>query len=135
MTVLVVTVVGVVVVDGLTKSVVTAHLVEGRLYPFTGGWGLRLVHNPRGAALRLSAPRAAVAWLVFAACVVALVAAARPGSVATAGLGLVLGGAAGNVLDRMRRGGVVDFVVARRWPVFNLADAAMVVGVLLAVAP
>ncbi len=56
----------------------------------------------------------------------------RPGTVA---LGLVIGGAVGNLVDRLvrgerwGRGGVVDFVDLQFWPVFNLADAAIVVGV------
>ncbi len=44
------------------------------------------------------------------------------------GLGAALGGATGNVLDRLTRGAVVDFVAIGPWPVFNLADAALVAG-------
>ncbi len=44
------------------------------------------------------------------------------------GLGAFLGGATGNVVDRLRRGAVVDFVAIGPWPVFNLADAALVAG-------
>jgi signal peptidase II len=43
-------------------------------------------------------------------------------------LGAFTGGAAGNVIDRLRRGAVVDFVAIGPWPVFNLADAALVAG-------
>jgi signal peptidase II len=48
-----------------------------------------------------------------------------------AGLGLVLGGGTGNVIDRVVRdhGGVVDFVDLHWWPVFNVADASIVTGV------
>lgn len=45
--------------------------------------------------------------------------------------GLVLGGALGNAVDRIRLGYVVDFLDVRVWPVFNLADSAIVVGSLL----
>ena len=44
------------------------------------------------------------------------------------GVGTALGGATGNVLDRLYRGAVVDFVAIGPWPVFNLADAALVAG-------
>ena len=44
------------------------------------------------------------------------------------GTGAVIGGAMGNMLDRLRRGAIVDFVAIGPWPVFNLADAALVVG-------
>ena len=46
-------------------------------------------------------------------------------------LGLQLGGALGNLLDRLRLGHVVDFIDFRVWPVFNIADSAIVVGVAL----
>lgn len=46
-------------------------------------------------------------------------------------LGLVLGGAVGNLADRVRLGYVVDFIDLRWWPVFNVADSAIVVGVIL----
>jgi len=49
------------------------------------------------------------------------------------GIGLVIGGAIGNVVDRLRWGGVFDFadfhVGAWHWPAFNVADAAIVIGV------
>jgi signal peptidase II len=48
-----------------------------------------------------------------------------------AGIGAALGGAAGNLADRLRHGAVIDFIVIGRWPVFNLADAAIVGGVVL----
>jgi signal peptidase II len=47
------------------------------------------------------------------------------------GLALGLGGALGNLIDRLRFGGVVDFLEVGPWPVFNLADTAIVVGVAL----
>jgi signal peptidase II len=47
------------------------------------------------------------------------------------GLGLVLGGALGNLVDRLRFGKVVDFLDFRVWPVFNLADTAIFIGVCL----
>jgi len=46
-------------------------------------------------------------------------------------LGLALGGAVGNLIDRLRLGYVIDFIDFRFWPVFNLADSAIVVGVTL----
>jgi signal peptidase II len=47
------------------------------------------------------------------------------------GCGLILGGAAGNLLDRLTVGQVTDYVDLRVWPVFNAADAAIVVGVAI----
>ena len=48
-------------------------------------------------------------------------------------LGMQLGGASGNLLDRIRFGHVFDFIDLRWWPVFNVADSAIVVGVLILV--
>ncbi len=45
--------------------------------------------------------------------------------------GLILGGALGNLLDRLRLGYIVDFLDFRVWPVFNLADSAITIGVFL----
>jgi signal peptidase II len=48
------------------------------------------------------------------------------------GLGTALGGATSNLLGRLRHGSVLDFIEVGFWPVFNLADAAIVLGVALA---
>jgi len=51
------------------------------------------------------------------------------------GLGLAIGGAAGNLLDILRRHSVVDFIDLGWWPVFNIADVAILVGLLMAFWP
>ena len=48
-----------------------------------------------------------------------------------AGLALMLGGAIGNLIDRVANGKVVDFLKVPHWPAFNLADSAITIGVLL----
>jgi signal peptidase II len=52
--------------------------------------------------------------------------------VSLAGLGAALGGAAGNLIDILRRHAVIDFVDVGWWPVFNLADVGIVAGLILA---
>ena len=47
--------------------------------------------------------------------------------------GMLLGGAAGNLIDRVREGAVTDWIKLPHWPAFNLADACITVGVLLLV--
>jgi signal peptidase II len=54
------------------------------------------------------------------------------GPLATLGLGCALGGAAGNLADILRRRHVVDFIDLGWWPVFNLADVAIVGGLMIA---
>jgi signal peptidase II len=56
-------------------------------------------------------------------------------SAALFSLGLALGGAAGNLLDILRRRYVIDFIDLRWWPVFNLADVAIVGGLVVALWP
>ena len=46
-------------------------------------------------------------------------------------LGLILGGACGNLIDRFRWGSVIDFLDFRVWPVFNVADSAITIGGIL----
>jgi signal peptidase II len=48
-------------------------------------------------------------------------------------LGMILGGAVSNGFDRLTQGYVVDFIDLHRWPVFNVADMSIVVGILLAI--
>ena len=49
----------------------------------------------------------------------------------TMSIGLILGGAVGNLLDRIRRGGGIDFFDFRIWPVFNVADTGITIGAIL----
>jgi signal peptidase II len=77
-------------------------------------------------------------WLFFGAtvavCLVIVIASTRVASATVAaGLGLILGGALGNLTDRIVHGRgvsgrVVDFIHLHHWPVFNAADSAVVVG-------
>jgi len=91
--------------------------------------------NPRGAlAPFLGASALLVMWVaaVVLALLVLTYGAADNGVMLPIGIGAVIGGAAGNLLDRVRRGAIVDFIAVGPWPVFNLADAAIVAGIGLA---
>ncbi len=55
----------------------------------------------------------------------------QPGNLLRLSLGLQLGGASGNLLDRVRLGHVTDFVDVGSWPIFNVADASIVVGLTM----
>jgi signal peptidase II len=68
--------------------------------------------------------------------VVAIFIARRSSTLVKVSLGMVLGGALGNLIDRLRLGAVIDFIdvgigEGARWPCFNIADAAITVGVVL----
>jgi signal peptidase II len=73
----------------------------------------------------------AVALFVLIGLIVSYRRVPDPSFFLTVGLGLLLGGALGNLLDRVRLGYVVDFVAVGIWPKFNVADSAITIGVLL----
>ena len=125
--------------DQATKAWALAALADGSTIELVGSLRLRLVFN-RGTAFGLGSRFAPVIALLGVVVVGLLARSAgalrrRP---ARAALGLVLGGAVGNLLDRLVRtgggvlgGAVVDFVDLQWWPVFNLADVAITTGAVV----
>jgi signal peptidase II len=109
---LVVVLLGAVAIDQAAKVVVLAIAPE------------RVVRNVRGSLAGLGMRAAVAAWVVALAVAVVI----TDDRLVATGLGLSLGGAAGNLVDRVRRGAVVDFLSIGRWPPFNVADAALVAG-------
>ena len=90
----------------------------------------------RKKSYRHNGARTGLVVIWFAALVSAIVLHGSGGwfqsDVALVGLGLALGGAAGNLWDILRRHYVVDFIDLRWWPVFNLADVAIIAGLVVA---
>ena len=128
----------VVVADRLSKWAALAGLRVGENVEVTGFFNLVLVFN-RGAAFSFLAD--APGWQAPFFIAVALVAAVivswmlwrNPGKrLLCAGLALILGGALGNLWDRVAYGHVVDFLdfhaMGWHWPAFNVADSAISVG-------
>lgn len=125
----------VVALDQLTKSWALRALDDG---PIDLVWTLRFkLSFNSGAAFGLGqglAPLFMVVAIVVLVAVVGFgrVAATTPATVVA--LGLIVGGAVGNLADRFLRdhdGAVVDFIDLQWWPIFNVADAAISVGALL----
>ena len=124
----------VVAADQATTSWALARLAGGPVH-VVGPVSLELAFNS-GVAFSLGSGLTTPIVLVVAVFVVLLVQLARgaPSRSAACGIGLVLGGALGNLADRVLRGeggAVVDFVRIGFWPTFNVADAAIVVGAVL----
>ncbi len=121
------------VLDRVTKNWALGTLTPGIREPLLGEvLQLNLLFNP-GAAFSLGTGITPVfAFVQFAVSLLVVLAAFRVGSTAWAvALGLVLGGASGNLFDRLTRppgfarGHVVDFLELPNWPVFNVADSAI----------
>jgi len=128
----------VVVVDQLTKSWIAATLAPGASMSVVGD-SLRLVNGQNnGALFGLFRDNAAIFGLisiVVVGLIVAYHARAGRNPYLSVALGLLLGGALGNMTDRLRLGYVVDFVDAGigslRWYTFNVADAAISCAILM----
>jgi len=134
--------VAVVALDQTTKFLALERLFEGDPVPVIKGlFSLTLVRN-RGLAFGMLGAmptewRWVVALLSLAALTVLAVIGARllpsGGAFARLALGLIFGGAVGNLIDRWRFGAVVDFLDfywrGYHWPAFNVADSAITVGV------
>jgi signal peptidase II len=130
------------VADIVTKTLLVAHLREGQPVHVLGDVLMfNLLRNP-GAAFSVGTGDTIVFTAIAVAVVVYIARTARNlRSTAWAiTLGLLLGGALGNLVDRIfrapgfLRGHVVDWIeVTRYWPVFNLADSAIVIGGILTV--
>jgi signal peptidase II len=131
---------GLVGCDHATKRLATTQLAGRPAVTIVGGAvSLRYVENRDSAfgLLRRLAPTTRRPLLVAASLVAtALVVALwwqrrRSGWLGHLAFALVLAGGVGNLVDRAFRGYVVDFVHVRYWPVFNVADAYLVVGIAL----
>jgi signal peptidase II len=123
----------IVILDQAAKALVEAHLVPGQQVAVLGPIGLTLSHN-QGVAFGLASGSAAplIAFALVALAFVAVMLARNPGAPGMwVAVGLVAGGALGNLADRLRAGAVTDYVEIGSWPPFNLADMAITVGVVL----
>lgn len=130
-----------IVLDQITKFLAEATLLRSAAVSVFGDWAqLRLVYN-QGAAFGLHVGPYS-RWVFFAIAIIAIVVLYRMSRETAASdvfrqvaLGLIAGGAAGNLIDRIRSPrGVVDFidvgVGAMRWPTFNVADIAVTCGAI-----
>ena len=130
-------VVGVIVVDQLTKTWAVRELADGPEELF-GDVAFRLSRNSGGAFSLFQGftPLLALLAIVLAVVLVRALQRTRDPLVLIA-LALILGGAIGNLIDRVfrspsfLRGQVVDFVDVGRFPVFNVADSAITIGAVL----
>lgn len=126
---------GVLISDQLTKAAIKSELTLGRTIPIVHNrFHITYVRNPGGAFGLM--PRGQAFFMLASVAVIAIILAykisKRPrGLLINAALALILGGTAGNLVDRLLSGQVIDWLDFRFWPVFNFADTALVVGLAL----
>lgn len=125
----------VVLVDQVSKAIAASALGPGERIDIGLGFELADVRN-RGIAFGLLSDGQTLVIVVTALSLALILGyfalnPARPGL--WIGVGLLLGGAVGNLADRVRADEVTDFIDPPMWPAFNVADIAIVIGILLIV--
>ncbi len=122
-------------VDQVTKAIVRGQVLPSERIDAVAGIEIVRVHNSGIAFGLLDGAGSVVlviAALAFAALLgMFLLSADRPGLWLP--VGLLAGGALGNLIDRIREGFVTDFIDPPRWPAFNVADVEITLGVILLV--
>jgi signal peptidase II len=126
---------GVFIFDLITKSIVRANLAIGESWP-DDDWLVKLTHvTNSGAAFGILQGQgvflAVTAVIAIGAIVFYYLYPPLEHGLLRLALGLLLGGAAGNLLDRIRFGEVTDFVDFPRYPEFNVADSSIVIGLFV----
>jgi signal peptidase II len=130
--ILILTIIITMLADQFSKFIVQRTMELGQSVPIVSNlFHLTYILNP-GAAFGLLANRTVFFVIVTVVMVIGTIiyyirSGQKRGALPIA-LGLLLGGALGNLVDRIRYGKVVDFIDFRVWPVFNLADTAIVTG-------
>jgi signal peptidase II len=126
---------GLVACDQTSKALAVHALAGGKVIPVVPGlFDLRLAHNT-GAAFSMMAGLSVVAMAIVQLAIVGVASAfwwrmRGQGARAHVAFGVLIAGALANVVDRIARGAVVDFMHLRHWPIFNVADIAIVVGAI-----
>jgi len=124
----------VVALDQVSKFFIRANMTPGQSIPEEGLFRITYVTNIGGAFGILSNQAFLITLTAIVGVAAILLYARYPlfnRMLVKIALGLLLGGAVGNLIDRIRFGEVVDFIDVGAWPVFNLADSAIVVGVIV----
>jgi signal peptidase II len=119
--------------DQIVKALVTSSLARGETHDVVAGIKLVNVRNSGVAFGQLQNGGAIVSVVIALAVLALLVYFARNGTRPWVWLptGMLLGGALGNIVDRVSEGAVIDFVKLPYWPAFNVADSAITIGVIV----
>ncbi|MCL0092169.1 signal peptidase II [Dehalococcoidia bacterium] len=136
---------GVLFADQITKALIRANMYLGQSIPPEGTFRLTYVTNPYGVFgfsgfwdLYMSPISFIIGTGIVVILIIGLYFSYPPmrSKLASIGLGCLLGGAMGNLIDRIMLGAVTDFIDVRlwegfRWPTFNIADASLTTGIFI----
>jgi signal peptidase II len=121
-------------VDQFSKFLVRDQLLFRQSFPVDGFFRFTHTHNT-GSAFGIfqdqNTPLILVSFLGVAILIMIYRSQRVPSTLLRLSLGLQMGGAVGNLLDRLRLGHVTDFVDVGTWPVFNVADASIITGLVI----
>jgi signal peptidase II len=123
----------VVVLDQITKALIVANRMLGESESVFIGIDLNYVRNS-GVAFGAFSEGGALVWVLTALALVGLIGyftLRADRRWLWLPVGMIAGGALGNLADRARAGAVIDFIDPVAWPAFNLADTCIVVGVVV----
>lgn len=123
----------IIVIDQLSKIYIQDHMVIGMSVPVIQDvFHITYILNPGAAFGLLEHQTAFFVVIAICMCLAAIYfypQIPRDRQLLRFGMGLMVGGAIGNVIDRINTGYVVDFFDFRIWPIFNIADIGIVCGV------
>ncbi|MBU4257765.1 MAG: signal peptidase II [Proteobacteria bacterium] len=134
----------VIILDQITKAIVLYSMpLHYSVSVIPGFFNITHIHNPGGAfgfMANQSSVLRSIVFIFFSSLAICLIfylykKTPREYSLFTAGFALILGGAIGNLIDRIRFGKVVDFldfyIGSLHWPAFNIADSAVSIGMVI----
>ena len=124
----------VIVIDQISKSLAESNLASHSV-KLVGPLSLQLVYNS-GVAFSIGTGNTVLVTVVEILVILGIILYVRTikATGLAVGFGLVIGGALGNIVDRLFRhngGSVIDFIHTGFWPTFNLADSAVVIGLVV----
>ena len=135
----------IVLLDQISKGLAELWLLQGYRYPIMPSFNLTLLYNTGAAFSLLSEAGGWQRWFFIVVTIIVctvlwfLLKRLRPGEpgsgMSATGMMLIMGGALGNLVDRLFRGAVVDFLdfyyQSYHWPTFNIADISITTGALV----
>lgn len=123
-----------IVIDQLTKFWVTSNMRFGQSIPSDGFFRLTYTSNTGsifGLFPNQTLPLTILSIFAIGGLIYFYRTRILPARLKSASVGLLLGGAFGNLIDRVRHATVIDFLDVGPWPIFNIADSAITVGIAI----